>query len=108
MLMENSSNDTTKVVLGFAVGCLVVILCLVAATISCVGGILWVSQSPEGIAFNVNAPVQVDVGDTVLIEVQIVNDSAQQAELSSIDVSQEYLDGIVITSSSPAYESTSR
>ncbi len=104
--MENSNGTTAKVAIWIGVGCLVLVVCLMVGAISGVGGLVWLTQAPDDIAVNVNAPVQVDIGDEFLIEVQVINNSTQPSELSSIDISMEYLDGIVISSSTPAFEST--
>jgi hypothetical protein len=103
--MESSNDTTMKTALGVAIGCLVVILCMIGTMVACIGGLVWAVQPPDDIVFNVNAPVQVDAGDTVAIELRVLNNSAEQVELSSIDFDMAYLDGFVITSTDPAYES---
>ena len=105
---ENSSNTSLKVAIGVAVGCLVAVLCLVGGAISGVGGLVWLAQPPDDISVTVNAPTQVEIGQEVRLEVIVLNNSSQTSELSSIDISTGYLDGVVISSSTPPYQSTSQ
>src|SRR5688572_16462975 len=103
--MENSSGTAGKVAIWVGVGCLILVICIVIGSISGVGGLFWLTQAPQDVVATVNAPVQVDVGDQVLIEIEIVNNSAQASDLSSIDISMKYLEGIVISSSTPTFNS---
>jgi hypothetical protein len=103
--MENSKGTVAKAVIWIGAGCLISVVCLIVGAISGIGWLLWPAKAPENVALHVNIPVQVDVGDEILTEVTVVNNSTQPFELLSINFSGEYLHGMVISSSTPAFES---
>jgi hypothetical protein len=104
MEFENSGN-TGKVALWFFAGGLGVVVGVFCIILFCIGGLVWLGSPPQDIALSVKAPAQMEVGEDLTLEARVVNNSVEQVKLSSIDISLTYLDGIVITSSDPAYKS---
>src|SRR5688572_9636304 len=104
--MENSNDTAARAAIWIGIGCLVAVICLVVGAISGIGGLFWLSEPPDDIDVAVSAPAQVEIGQEVRIEIIVQNNSSQPSELASIDIGQQYLDGIVIFSSVPGFEST--
>lgn len=57
---------------------------------------------------NVDAPIQVSEGDDVEIRVTIANTSSETLEVSSVDISMNYLNGFTIAQTSPSYSDSSQ
>jgi hypothetical protein len=93
-----------KAVIGIGLGC--VLLCIAATVLLLVVGAVWVWQiveGPENIAISVDVPVQVTKGEPTTIEVQLANTAPEPQMLHSIDISAEYLTGLAVVGSEPAY-----
>jgi hypothetical protein len=104
--MENNSNDTMgKGALWIGGGCLAVFICVVLACVAGISGIVWLTQTPENVDISIDAPSQVKVGDEIKFTVTIKNNRADSIELSGIDVGMNYLNGALIESVEPSYES---
>lgn len=100
-------NQRKKVALGLGIGCgAVVILCIGM----CVGGLVTTGffvktamQEPENVAMHVDAPIQVTKGEEIVIHIEVENAAAESQLLHSIDISSDYLAGIVILSADPPF-----
>jgi hypothetical protein len=97
-------NNTNKSMLWIAGGCLAVIVCFVVVFLFGFGGLLWFgSQTPENVTVRVDAPLDASVGEEFQIQVHITNTGSGTLELSSIDISLNYLNGFAITQVVPPY-----
>jgi hypothetical protein len=86
------------------------VLCLVLCGLIWLGGaklINWIEQGNEGLAFRVEAPLQVEAGAPVEILVSVENNTADEGLLQSIDISLDYLEGIAVESSQPMFSQSS-
>ncbi len=102
--MENTNNGNKKTILWIAVGCLVVIACILGVVLLGFGGLLWVgSRTPTNTDIMVDSPLSASVGDDVRIQISVTNTSSDVLELSSIDISLNYLGGFTITQVTPPY-----
>jgi hypothetical protein len=104
--MDDSIDKTVRVAAFTGAGCLVMLVCFLTGAGSAIGGIVWAVQIPEDVLLAIDTPAQVEIGDEVLIEIKVANNSAKTIELSSIDISTGYLEEIEISSSTPLFEST--
>lgn len=92
-----------RVVIGIGIGCGAVIVCIVGALI--LGG-SWLGSTikePTGVDVEVNVPLQIRKGQGFLILVTIRETSGEDQELDSIDIADEYLDGIAIERTEPSF-----
>lgn len=106
--MENTSG-ANKTFLWIAVGCLAVIVCILAVVLFGFGGLYWLgSRIPENVNVRVAAPTNAAVGDDVKIRISITNTGSEAMELSSIDISLNYLNGFNITQVDPPYSDVSQ
>jgi len=102
--MENTNNSNNKTMLWIAGGCLAIVICIAAVCLLGFGGLVWLgSQTPDNVEVKVNAPISANVGDEVQIQVSITNTGSDVLELSSIDISLNYLNGFTITQVTPPY-----
>ena len=107
--MENTNSGNKKTMTWIAVGCLVVIVCILAVVLFGFGGLMWLgSQSPENANVQVTAPISAAVGEDVEILVTITNTSDKAMELSSIDFSLNFLNGFTVSQVEPPYTETSQ
>ncbi|MCK7479313.1 MAG: hypothetical protein M0C28_19590 [Candidatus Moduliflexus flocculans] len=101
--MENAQSGN-KTMIWIAVGCLAVVVCIAVVILFGFGGLMWLgSQSPENADVKVSTPPNASVGDDVQIQVTVTNTSSEVLELSSIDISLNYLNGFTVTQVTPAY-----
>lgn len=101
--MENT-NRGNKTMVWVAVGCLAVVVCILAVVLFGFGGLMWLgSQTPENVDVKVNTPPNAGVGDDIQIQITVTNTSSEVLELSSIDISLNYLKGFTITQVDPPY-----
>ena len=86
----------TKIALGIIGGIFALIV---------IGIILLVSATkpPENINVQISAPLNIDKGEAFIIEVKIENSSSNTRKLESIDIYDEYFEGIAVKSTDPAY-----
>lgn len=62
------------------------------------------ADTPSDIAIEVDAPLEVEVGDLFGVTTTITNHSARRTHrLHSIDIATDYLDGAALIASSPTY-----
>lgn len=81
---------------------------LVGALVLCCGGgiglLIYLSmQTPEDITVATDVPVYVEAGEQFAFTITVQNTASEPQTLNSIDISESYLDGITIRSTSPAY-----
>jgi hypothetical protein len=101
--MENK-NRGNKTMVWVALGCLAVVVCILAVVLFGFGGLMWLgSQTPENADVKVNTPPNAGVGDDIKIQITVTNTSSEVLELSSIDISLNYLKGFTITQVDPPY-----
>ncbi len=61
------------------------------------------AADPENVVIDVDAPISTKVGDEFEITVKITNTDTKSQSLVSVDVGDEYLEGIAITRTVPNY-----
>ena len=102
--MENEQNSNTgKIVLWTGAGCIVLVIGMVLGCVLSIGGILWLTRSPENVTASIDAPIQVDNGDKVEFTVNVMNDGTDVIEIVGVNIGAEYLDGMTIDFATPAY-----
>jgi hypothetical protein len=108
MEIANSSGGN-KTILWIAGGCLVIILCAIAVIVFGFGGLAWLgSQKPENLNVSLNVPLNAAIGEEFEFEIAITNTGSATMQLMNIDISLNYLDGIAIDHTSPAYTASSQ
>lgn len=93
-----------NVIIGIGAGC--VFLCIIVTGVGlAIGGTFftWLTEEPEQVTINVNAPTQTAKGNRIMIPITIQNTSAAPQVLDSIDIPMSYLNGIAIEGSEPEY-----
>jgi hypothetical protein len=104
---EGISMSQRKAIIWAVAGCgLGMLVCLAVGVIflGLGGGYVWWSiKEPEDVVVDIDIPVLVAKGEPFVIEVQIKNTAAQGQTLDSIDVSMDYLEGIVIEQVDPSF-----
>lgn len=104
-----TTNSGNKTLIWIAVGCLVVLVCILAVFLFGFGGLMWLgSQSPENASVRVTAPISASVGEDVEILVTVTNTSDKDMELSSIDFSLNFLNGFTVSKVEPPYTEISQ
>jgi hypothetical protein len=107
--MENTNSGNNKTMIWIAVGCLVVLVCILAVVLFGFGGLMWLGgQTPENASVQVTAPISAKVGEDVEILVTVTNTSDKDMELSSVDFSLNFLNGFTISQVEPPYTETSQ
>ncbi len=102
--MENESKSTIGTfALWFAGGCLVLFVCTMLGCVLGIGGLVWISQAPENVNVSIDAPVRVNVGDEVEFVVSVENTGADPIELYGMDISINYLNGVLVESVDPPF-----
>lgn len=70
-------------------------------------GIGYLSRDPAGMVYELRQPGTVESGSEFQLEIQVANErSGRPLKISSIDVSEEYLNGFTVVSCEPAYTSS--
>ncbi len=100
-------NQSKKVTFALGVGCgVIVILCIGM----CAGGMVTTGffvkmalQHPENVTMHIDAPIQVTKGEELVIHIEVENVAPESQLLHSIDISSDYLAGIVIRSADPPF-----
>ena len=65
---------------------------------------LFSCNTPENIEVHADVPISINRGELFTITTQIKNTSHKPQELVSIDIANNYLDGVVILGTSPNYK----
>lgn len=97
-------TTTGKVLTCLGVGCLATVA---AVVIALVAGVRWLAEDPEGVEVTVEAPLQVMVGEELTITATLRNVDTEPRRLVDVDVADEYLAGIAVRSTAPAFVSSS-
>jgi len=114
--MDNTNPENTntmsrgnKTAVWLAVGCLSILACIVIAVVTGFGGLYWLgSQSPENAGVRLDFPIEINAGEDFQFEIAVTNTSAAAMELSSIDISLNYLNGFLVKGTTPPYSETSQ
>lgn len=89
------------------IGCGVVAVLAVLLLVIIFAGLAHISKDVEGVSLAVNAPLDVTVGETFDLAVEIKNEREKKAlALSDIDISDAYLAGFAIISTEPTAKSS--
>jgi hypothetical protein len=100
---HEQDNKVGKIALWTGSGCVVLMVGMVLGCFMGIGGILWLTRPPENVTVSVDAPIQVGIGDEIEFTVNVTNGRTDVIEIVGVDVGAEYLDGITVRSSTPAY-----
>lgn len=96
-----------RLAIGLGIGCGVIgVVCVVlAATALITGGAFmkWAMQTPEDVNIQVDTPPQTTKGESVVLKIQVENTAAESQSLHSIDISSEYLAGILMVNAEPPF-----
>jgi hypothetical protein len=101
-----SRYDNKEILL---IGCGIVVLISVILVGLFLGWIVYVSQDVKGVSISINVPLEVIVGNTFEMVVNVKNERGKKAlALSDIDLGEEYLAGFVVVSTEPPATSSMR
>ena len=104
-----NSSGGNKTILWIAGGCLALIVCLLAVVILGFGGLAWLgSQTPQYTGVMLDSPLEAAVGDPIELRVSVENSGSTPMQLMSIDISLNYLNGIAIDHTDPAFTESSQ
>lgn len=99
---RSTRGNRTLIWVGGA--CLAVLLCGLAIFLLGFGGFYWLgTQLAEEVDVNWDLPSVLAAGETFKIDLAIVNITTTAVELANIDISTDYLQGILIETTSPLY-----
>jgi hypothetical protein len=85
-----------KLIIGVAA---LILILLPGIAVSC-------SDMPESISVDIDCPLHVAKGEEFLFEIQITNTSSDSQLLYSIDIWDEYMEGITVRKTDPAFTDT--
>ena len=106
--MEQTNNNN-KTYLWVAVGCLVIFICVIAVFIFGFGGLVWLGlQTPDNVTTSINTPINANAGDDFEFTITVTNTGTDAFVLTSIDISLDYLEGFVISETSPPHKGKSQ
>ncbi len=72
-----------------------------------VGWIIHISQDVKGISLSIESPLDVQIGDTFELRLNVKNERETKVlNISDIDISGEYIGGFILISSDPAPKSS--
>jgi len=104
-----NSSGGNKTILWIAGGCLALLVCAIGVIVFGFGGLAWLgSQSPENVVVSLDVPLEAAVGDGIELKISVANTGSTTVQLMSIDISLNYLNGIAIDHTTPAYTESSR
>ncbi len=96
--------DWKKVVAFGCGGCLLV---GVIAAVVMVGCLSYLGKDPEGVEVVVPGPIEVEVGETFQLEVQVTNRrSSGSLTVTSLDLDEGYLAGFAVLSTTPGHSAS--
>lgn len=108
-MQTTNSSGGKKTILWIAGGCLAVIVCALAVVVFGFGGLAWLgSQTPTNTDVVIGVPLEAAVGDQIELTVSIANSGSTAMQLMSIDISLNYLNGIAIDHTDPAFTESSQ
>ena len=96
--------STKKVVI---IGCSAAAALAMLLFVVLIAGLIYVAQDVEGAAVSANSPLDVTVGETFDLTVEVRNERQTKVlELSDVDIGEEYLAGFTVVSIDPEFKST--
>lgn len=105
----NPTASDRKTILWVAGGCLAVLVCIAAAVFLGFGGLVWMStQTADEATAILDVPATARVGEPYTFRITVTNTSSKEIELYGVDLSMNYLAGIAIVSTDPAYTETNQ
>ena len=91
----------------FLIGCGGLLLAVVLAAALMFSWLVNMAQDPEGVRISTTSPLDVTVGETFELVVHVSNERTNKAlTVSSIDISNQYLEGFIILSVVPEVKSS--
>ena len=108
-MQTTNSSGGNKTMLWIAGGCLAIIVCALAVVVFGFGGLAWLgSQTPSNIEVTLEVPLEAGVGDNIELKVSVANSGSTDMQLMSVDISLNYLNGIAIDHTDPAFTESSQ
>ena len=105
----NPSTSDNKTILWIAGGCLAVLVCIVAVIFLGFGGLVWLgSQTADEATVLLDVPATAQAGEPYTFRITVTNTSPKEIELYGVDLSMNFLSGIAIASTDPAYTETNQ
>jgi hypothetical protein len=99
-MTASSARGSGRVLLACGLGCLVLVG---LAGLGAWATYRWFVSEPEHVTVSVTAPVEVTQGDRFTFVARIRNTAARRQRLVSLDVADEYLEGIAVESTTPPF-----
>ena len=103
------ANGNRGIIIAIGVGCLALLVCGVIAGVALTGGFTLLGSAiaePENVEWGFIAPNSVAVGETFSVLVRVRNTAQENQVLDSIDITLDYLAGILIDSADPMFTET--
>jgi hypothetical protein len=93
-----------KFALWSGIGCAWLVIGMLFGCVLAIGGLMWISEPPEGVTVSIDAPIQVDARDKVGFVVHVTNDREDLITLTKLDIGMEYFEGFTLLSVEPNYD----
>jgi hypothetical protein len=91
---------------ALVIGCSLASFLAVVLLAVVVGWLIWIVQDVEGVAVSVDVPLDVKVGESFEMLVQVTNQRpAKDLTLSDIDIADEYIESFAVISTDPPSKS---
>lgn len=104
--MEPTASGN-KTLFWIAGGCLAVLVCALVAIFLGFGGLVWIgSQTVDEATARLEIPATAQAGDPFEFSITVTNTTQEEIELFGVDFSMNFLRGIVIDQTEPAYTET--
>ena len=103
------ANRNRGIIVAIGIGCLALLVCGVVVGVVLTGGFSILGSAiadPENVELGVIAPNSVAVGQTFSVLIPVRNTAAENQVLDSIDITEDYLAGILIDSADPMFIDT--
>jgi hypothetical protein len=91
---------------GLLIGCGIAAVAALILIGLVVAGVVYLSQDIKGVSVSIDSPLDVKLGETFEMVVNVRNERKKRAlSLSDIDISEDYLDSFAVISTEPAAKS---
>jgi hypothetical protein len=87
------------------IGCVGLVIGMIFGCVLSIGGLVWLTEPPDGVTVSIDAPIQVDAGDKVEFVVNVTNHNEDLITLTKLDIGVDYFEGITLLSVTPNYDS---
>lgn len=94
-----------KFALWSGVGCAGLVIGMIVGCVLCLGGLVWLTEPPQGVTVSIDAPIQVDARDKVEFVIHVTNHNEDLITLTKLDIGADYFEGFTLLSVVPNYDS---